>query len=55
LDNLKNTTIYIVSSSINPEDLERSRSIEQVSDFLIKPVNFDQLEKAFLLDEDKVA
>lgn len=54
-ENLENTTIYIVSSSINPADMERSKAIERVSDFLIKPVNFDQLEKAFLLDEDKVA
>lgn len=46
--NLKDTTIYIVSSSINPADLERSKAIELVSDFLIKPVNFDQLESVFL-------
>jgi CheY-like chemotaxis protein len=47
-DNLNNTTIYIVSSSIDPSDLERSKAIEMVADFLIKPVNFDQLERVFL-------
>ena len=55
LDNLKNTTIYIVSSSINSSDIERSKAIQQVSDFLIKPVNFDELEKAFTLRDNKVA
>lgn len=47
-DNLNNTTIYIVSSSINPADIERSKAIKRVTDFLIKPVNFEQLEKVFL-------
>lgn len=47
-ENLNDTTIYIVSSSINPADIERSKAIERVTDFLIKPVNFEQLEKVFL-------
>lgn len=47
-ENLNDTTIYIVSSSINPADIERSKAIEKVTDFLIKPVNFEQLEKVFL-------
>jgi CheY-like chemotaxis protein len=55
LENLEDTTIYIVSSSIDPAEMERSKAIERVSDFLIKPVNFAQLERAFLLDDDKVA
>lgn len=55
LENLKNTTIYIVSSSINPADIERSKAIALVSDFLIKPVNFEELERAFILDNNKSA
>jgi len=50
-DNLEQTTIYIVSSSINPADIERSKAIERVSDFLVKPVNFAQLEKVFLTED----
>lgn len=50
-DNLKQTTIYIVSSSINPADLERSKAIESVSDFLVKPVNIEQLERVFLRED----
>lgn len=55
IDNLGNTTIYIVSSSINPLDLQRSKAIELVSDFLVKPINFVELEKIFLQEQGKTA
>lgn len=45
---LKNSTLYIVSSSINPADIERSKTINLVKDFLIKPVTIDQLSKVFM-------
>jgi len=45
---LKNTTLYIVSSSINPSDIERSKTIHLVKDFLIKPVTMDQLAEIFM-------
>ncbi len=45
---LKNSTLYIVSSSINPADLERSKTITLVKDFLIKPVTMDQLSEIFI-------
>ena len=47
LPKLKDITLYIVSSSINPADLERSKAVEMVSDFLVKPVNIDNLEALF--------
>jgi response regulator of citrate/malate metabolism len=34
----KKIIIYIVSSSIDPSDIERARRIEVVSDFIIKPL-----------------
>lgn len=34
----KDISIYIVSSSIDPEDMERAKSINEVTDFVIKPV-----------------
>lgn len=34
----KETTIYIVSSSIDPTDIERAQSIPEVTDFIVKPV-----------------
>lgn len=40
----KSTKIIILSSSINPEDLERSREFEMVIDFISKPVTIAVLE-----------
>lgn len=34
----KKITIYIISSSINPADIERAKSISEVTDFIIKPL-----------------
>ncbi|MEP0263425.1 response regulator [Dokdonia sp.] len=45
---LKDSTLYIVSSSINPADIERSKTINLVKDFLIKPVTIDQLSEVFM-------
>ncbi|MFZ5554458.1 MAG: response regulator [Bacteroidota bacterium] len=35
----KKITIYIVSSSIDPRDIERAKSISDVTDFIIKPIS----------------
>lgn len=45
---LKTTTIYIVSSSINPADLERSKAISLVKDFLVKPIKPSELAEVFI-------
>lgn len=34
----KKITIYVVSTSISPYDLERAKNISEVSDFIIKPI-----------------
>ena len=39
----KKTVIYIVTSSISPEDIKKAKSIEIVSDYFIKPVTKEQL------------
>lgn len=44
----KTITLYIVSSSINPVDIERAKSINTVKDYLIKPVTLKELEAIFL-------
>ncbi len=44
----KTITLYIVSSSINPVDIERAKSINSVKDYLIKPVTIEDLESIFL-------
>lgn len=44
---LKNSTLYIVSSSINPIDLERSKEINLVKDFIVKPIGPNELVEVF--------
>lgn len=39
----KKITIYIVTSSISPEDMKKAKSIDAVSDFIIKPITKDKL------------
>lgn len=34
----KKITIYVVSTSISPFDLERAKNVSEVSDFIIKPI-----------------
>ncbi|WP_416864490.1 MAG: response regulator [Imperialibacter sp.] len=41
----KKITIYMVSSSIDEADLERAKSYEEVSDFIVKPVKEHDLAK----------
>lgn len=39
----KKITIYICSSSISPDDVSRAKAINEVSDFIIKPMTKDKL------------
>jgi CheY-like chemotaxis protein len=41
----KRITVYIVSSSIDESDYNRAAAIEQVTDFLVKPVTVNQLKE----------
>ena len=41
------TKIYILSSSISPREIARSRSIPQVTDYLVKPLEQEQLMSIF--------
>jgi CheY-like chemotaxis protein len=40
----KRTLIYLLSSSINPADLERAKKTNFVSDYIIKPIKNEQLD-----------
>lgn len=43
---IENTvTIFIVTSSIDPEDITRAKSYEIVSNYLVKPIKMDDLKK----------
>lgn len=39
----KKITIYICSSSISPDDINRAKAINEVSDFIFKPMTKDRL------------
>lgn len=41
----KNVTIYMVSSSIDPEDINRAKRNKLVSDYLVKPVSKETFAK----------
>lgn len=45
---LKNTTLYIVSSSINPVDISRAQEINLVKDFIVKPISPQELSEIFV-------
>ncbi len=39
----KTITIYIVTSSINPEDIERAEQFDNVNNYIVKPVTAEKL------------
>jgi CheY-like chemotaxis protein len=41
----KKISIYIISSSNHPKDLNRAESFQDVKDYLVKPVTIDVLKK----------
>lgn len=43
----KKIQIYMVSSSINPADIERAKQYEELSDYLIKPISIEELHRVF--------
>ena len=40
----KNITIYMVSSSVDPVDIERAKSISEISDYIVKPIKRGELK-----------
>lgn len=49
----KPVKIYILSASINPNDIDRARRIPMVRSFVFKPITRDALQK--LVDEEMTA
>ncbi|WP_026998212.1 response regulator [Flectobacillus major] len=47
----KEIPIYVVSSSINPSDIEKANSFEEVFGFITKPLTFDNLKQIKLFQE----
>ncbi|TVZ15864.1 response regulator [Maribacter sp. MAR_2009_72] len=42
-NNTEKTIIYIISSSVDPRDLERVKNYEQVNNYILKPITPDDL------------
>ncbi len=40
-------TLYIVSSSINPVDIDRAKSLNNIEGYLVKPIIIHELENIF--------
>ena len=41
----KKITIYMVSSSVDPVDIEKAKNISDISDYIIKPIKAGQLQE----------
>ena len=39
--------LFVVSSSINPQDINRAKAIDVVSDYIVKPINIGDFERIF--------
>lgn len=50
----KKIIVFIVSSSIDPSDLEMTKKYPIVKDYIIKPLNAEKLKHASLLIENEV-
>ncbi|TBW25779.1 response regulator [Gramella sp. KN1008] len=40
----KKIIIYIVTSSINPEDMEKAKKYDSISNYLVKPISVEDLK-----------
>lgn len=40
----KKITIYMVSSSLDPVDIERAKRISAISDYIVKPIGLGRLK-----------
>ncbi|MCM4173761.1 response regulator [Arenibacter sp. TNZ] len=40
----KKIIIYMVSSSVDPADIERANKIGEITDYIVKPITHDQLK-----------
>lgn len=51
---VKKIIVFIVSSSIDPSDLEMAKKYPIIKDYIIKPLNSDKLKQASLSIESEV-
>lgn len=46
----KQITIYIVTSSLDPLDLEKARTYKKVNNYLVKPISIEKLRDSLIED-----
>ena len=44
---IKKTAIFMLSSSVNPIDIERAGKIAEISDYIIKPIKLEEVKIIF--------
>ncbi len=47
----KKITIYIITSSVDPADVERAKEYESVTNYLVKPITLDTLKELLVEGE----
>jgi hypothetical protein len=47
----KPITIYMVSSSVDDADIERAKNIQEISDFICKPMTIEKVNQIFGVTE----
>lgn len=35
----KEIAVYMISSSVNPQDIQRAKAVPEIADYLVKPIN----------------
>lgn len=45
----KNTNLYMVSSSIDPEDIDKADKLKEIQQYIIKPIDLNTLIRIFSL------
>lgn len=46
----KDTKIYMVSSSIDPEDIEKANKLKEIEEYIIKPIDLSTLIRIFSIN-----
>jgi CheY-like chemotaxis protein len=49
----KKITVFMISSSVDPTDLERAKKISEVSDYIVKPITPEALKEIILVIENQ--
>jgi len=49
----KEITIYIVTSSVDPEDVIKAKAYDKVSNYIVKPISMESLKNLMTSDRDQ--